>query len=69
MIQGTLHRNDRGRWEIVGGMTWPVELTCGDVIRALVCGQWIPTRIEHDGTDYVSFTPTVFLHEGLQVRQ
>ena len=58
-----LRKNDRGRWEIYGGMNplTTTEVTSGDVIYVEVDGQdgLEPTRIEfvHDGRgggDYVS---------------
>lgn len=77
--QGTLHKNERGRYEI--GNT-DRELTCGACVEILVpCevydpnldewvkGQkWKISRIEHDGKDYycVGYKGEI---EGLQARK
>ena len=56
-MQGKLDKNELGRWEIVDDLgTVLFEVTSGDVIEVYSFHRqdWIKTRIEHNGRDYVA---------------
>lgn len=70
---GTLKRNDLGRWEYAD-----LELTNGDAVEVFVAEQWIRGRIEflHGSQAYqlvISSGPDsetyLMLHTGMQARQ
>ena len=72
MKEGTLIRNDIGRWEFAG-----IELTSGDVAEILLAGQWLRGRVEYmHGSEAYSFIVSsgldsetvVLLHTGMQAR-
>jgi len=66
MTEGTLKKNEIGRWEFAH-----IELTSGDAVEVFV-GQWIEGRVEHDGRDYVLLVGeqcvTIRLQAGMQAR-
>ncbi len=51
--EGTLQRNDRGRYVVVYTTGDEIsELTCGSPLEAFYDYEWHIGRVEHNGTDY-----------------
>lgn len=49
MEKGLLYKNDCGRYQITGSMSY---FTCGSVVEVKVGNRWRETRIEHNDQDY-----------------
>jgi hypothetical protein len=66
---GTLERSETGRWAIKISQTGRlIEITCGDVVTVSIGGHWIRTRVEHDGSDYISMIVGIKFYRGMPVR-
>jgi hypothetical protein len=64
-----LQRDCNARWEIKlpDGSVTP-SLHSGDYVEVCIDGNWIGTRVEHDGRDYYAVTQGVLLATGLAAR-
>ena len=67
MKEGSLQKNDFGRWGVEG-----IELSSGDPVDLLIEGHWIKGSIEFWNDSYYWFSRRegvpVVLHSGLRVR-
>jgi len=67
-MEGTLRKDENGRWEIVGEDGKSRVFTSGATLEVCVGRHWLSTSIEHDGTDYYASCPGVRLVKGLPAR-
>lgn len=68
-MQGTLKRNEIGRWEIVDSEGKRIELSSGSVVDVKIDDHWVQTRIEHNGKDYYPMVMGVSLYSGMPARE